>query len=75
MVTKAEAKVQIEQFMHKWRLLTENEGVPTESLSFQSFWFWISDNYPNLVTFRSTMNPREDCEIWFDLMFGQTSQR
>lgn len=70
---KSEAEPAIRQMMGKWRSEVPQCDKPVQDLSYSDFRRWADANhYGSYFTFRSTMGPEYDAEMWFAREFQQS---
>jgi hypothetical protein len=72
---KSEAEKAIRHLCHEW---AKEQGIPNPPVDqprFEEFRAWLRvKGYSNYLTFRSSLSPIYDAEIWFNQEFKQTSR-
>jgi hypothetical protein len=70
---KTDAEKAIRHLCHEWARVTGLPNPPVEQPSFAKFRSWLNENgYSNYLSFRSSISPLYDAELWFDQEFKQT---
>jgi hypothetical protein len=68
--TKSESKQIVCRECHDW--LAGTPEAKREHPSFTDFRTWLEARYPRVFSFRSSINPLYDAELWFDRELGQS---
>lgn len=55
----------------EWKSQRSPDDAPAEDIGSSEMYYWIKENYPRYLEFRSTMGPLDDFDRWYNAYTNQ----